>query len=51
MQEIKCPKCFKPIKIYCKDGCSVNLDLAKANEHTFCRNCKRKISYSIVDGR
>lgn len=47
MQEIRCPKCNKPIKIYCKDGFQVNLDLNKANENAFCYTCKRRIAYSI----
>ena len=47
MQEINCPKCDKKIKIYCKDGFCVNLDMSKANENAFCRNCKRRIAYSV----
>ncbi len=47
MQEIRCPKCNKAIKIYCKDGFQVNLDINKANENAFCHNCKRRIAYSV----
>lgn len=47
MQEIKCPKCGKVIKIYCKDGFEVDLDILIANENAFCHNCKRRIAYSI----
>lgn len=47
MQEIRCPKCNKAIKIYCKDGFQVNLDMTKANENAFCHNCKRRIAYSV----
>lgn len=47
MQIIKCPKCGKFIRIYCKDGYCVCLDIKKSNENKICPNCKRKISYSI----
>ena len=47
MQEIRCPKCNKAIKIYCKDGFQVNLDMTRANENAFCHNCKRRIAYSV----
>lgn len=47
MEELLCPKCKKPIRIYPKTGYFACFDLKYANENIVCNVCKRKIAYSI----
>lgn len=51
MQILECPKCQQSmIKIYTigdKSKAIVDFSLKNANETTICRNCGKKISYSV----
>lgn len=47
MYIVKCPKCGSDLNIYCKDGYYADLDIRRSNQNTICRNCRRKISYSV----
>lgn len=52
MQILECPKCRQNmIKIYTigdKHKAIVDFSLKNANETTICRNCGKKISYSVT---
>ena len=51
MQILECPKCQQNmVKIYTigdKEKTIVDFSLENANETTICRNCGKKISYSV----
>lgn len=51
MQILTCPKCQQNmVKIYTigdKSKAIVDFSLENANETTICRNCGKKISYSV----
>ena len=48
VQILECPKCKqKMLKIYTKGEAVVSFLLKDANETARCRNCGKKISYSV----
>lgn len=48
VQILECPKCKqKMLKIYTKGETVVSFSLEEANETAKCRNCGRKIAYSV----
>lgn len=43
-----CPKCHNGVlKFSLKEGFRISFDMDKSNQTVFCRNCKRRISYSV----
>lgn len=43
-----CPICHNGVlRFQVKDGYGIDFDLQKSNQKITCRNCKRKISYSV----
>lgn len=45
MRRVKCPICAKPLMAV-SDDIFIDFDLRKANEKSFCENCKRRIRFS-----